>query len=174
MHNRHERVTCATPEQLVALVSDFDAIWPKSLAPPPRRLETGLYEVPPMRWQEIARPGAIRAFHVTWPEELDAQHWFELQTVDKATVLRHIIDGRAFGAYMAIWTEKIEPRHDLILEALFDTVELSSTLNRRSRRRRSAADTSRSWPSGSAGRLDSPPRSARISGRSHETTRNCP
>ena len=123
MHNRHLRVTCATPEQLVALVSDFDAIWPRSLAPPPRRLETGVYEAPPMIWQETARPGAIRAFHVTWPEELDAQHWFELQPVDNAMVLRHIIDGRAFGAYMAIWTDKIEPRHDLILEALLDNVE---------------------------------------------------
>ena len=76
-----------------------------------------------MIWQEIARPGAIRAFHITWPEELDAQHWFELQAIDNATVLRHIIDGWAFGAYVAIWTDKIEPRHDLIIEALLDNVE---------------------------------------------------
>jgi hypothetical protein len=122
IYNRHQRVASATPEQLVALVSDFDAIWPRSLAPPPRPREDGIYEVPPMIWREVARPGAIRAFQVIFPEELRAQHWFELQPLDSGTLIHHTIDGQAYGAGMAIWLDRIEPRHDLILAALLDNI----------------------------------------------------
>jgi hypothetical protein len=119
----HERVTSATPEQLVPLVSDFDAIWPKSLAPPPRPLGNGVYEAPPMIWQEISRAGATRAFRVAAPEELQAEHWFELHPVAGGTLVRHTINGQAHGRYIAIWLEKISPRHDVILEALLDNIE---------------------------------------------------
>jgi hypothetical protein len=38
-------------------------------------------------------------------------------------VLRHTIDGEAFGEYEAIWRERIEPLHNLVLEALLDNVQ---------------------------------------------------
>jgi hypothetical protein len=37
--------------------------------------------------------------------------------------LRHTVDGYADGRYEAIWRERIEPGHDVVLEALFDHVE---------------------------------------------------
>jgi hypothetical protein len=123
MRNRHERVISATPEQLAGLLSDFDAIWPTQIAPAPRPLGDGRYEASPMIWEEFERPGAIRAFRVIVPEELQGQHWFEVQAVDGGTLVRCTVDGEAFGEYQAIWRDRIEPRHDLILEALLDNIE---------------------------------------------------
>ncbi len=66
--NRHERLIAAPPERIAALVADFDRIWPARLAPVPtasagdRRYDTGL-----MIWEEIDRPGAVRAFRVRQP-----------------------------------------------------------------------------------------------------------
>ena len=57
------------------------------------------------------------------PDELQGEHWFELKLARGATVLRHTVEGCAAGKYEATWCERIEPRHDLILEALFDNVE---------------------------------------------------
>jgi hypothetical protein len=34
-----------------------------------------------------------------------------------------VIEGGTVGKYEAIWCERIEPLHDLILEALLDNVE---------------------------------------------------
>ena len=76
-----------------------------------------------MRWQEFDRPGAVRAFRVVSPPELRAEHWFEVEPVKDGTVLRHTIDGEAFGEYEAIWRDRIEPGHDLVLEALLDNVQ---------------------------------------------------
>jgi len=44
-----------------------------------------------------------------------------------ATVLRHTLEGCATGKYEAIWHARIEPLHDLILEALLDNVEAAAT-----------------------------------------------
>jgi hypothetical protein len=123
MRNRHERVISATPEQLAGLLSDFDAIWPTQIAPAPRPLGDRRYEASPMIWEEFERPGAIRAFRVILPEELQGQHWFEVQAVDVGTLVRHTVDGEAFGEYEAIWRDRIQPRHDLILEAILDNLE---------------------------------------------------
>jgi hypothetical protein len=60
---------------------------------------------------------------VTRPDELKAEHWFELRPSGGATVLRHTIEGHATGRYEAIWRERIEPLHDLVMEALLDNVE---------------------------------------------------
>jgi hypothetical protein len=76
-----------------------------------------------MIWEEFERPGAIRAFRVILPEEVQVQHWFEVQAVDGGTLVRHTVDGEAFGGYEAIWRDRIEPHHGLILEALFDNIE---------------------------------------------------
>jgi hypothetical protein len=123
MRNRHERVIPATPEQLAGLLADFDAIWPTQIAPAPRPLGGGHYQASHMVWEEVERPGAVRAFRVILPEELQAQHWFEVQAVEGGTLVRHTVDDEAFGQYEAIWRNRIEPRHDLILEALSDNIE---------------------------------------------------
>ena len=80
-----------------------------------------------MLWEEFDRPGAARAFRVVRPEALQGEHWFELELAHGATLLRHTIEGYATGTYEAIWRERIEPLHDLILEALLDNVEAAAS-----------------------------------------------
>ena len=123
IRNHHERVVGAPPERVAALIADFDRIWPTEIAPAPRPQGDRLYDAGPMLWEELDRPGAARAFRVVRPDGLRAEHWFELEPADGATVLRHTIEGCAVGRYEAIWRERIEPLHDLILEALLDRVE---------------------------------------------------
>jgi|SRR5215813_2899235 len=121
--NRHERVVAAPPERVVALIADFGRVWPTQIAPAPRRQGPRLYDAGLMLWEEFDRPGAARAFRVTRPAELEAEHWFDVQPSGSVTVLRHTVEGHAAGRYEAIWSERIEPLHDLIMEALLDNVE---------------------------------------------------
>ena len=120
--NVHERTIETSPGQLEAIVADLDGIWPAQISPAPypdgELLRTGT-----MRWQEFDRPGAVRAFRVVSPPELRGEHWFEVQPVKDGTVLRHTIDGEVFGEYEAIWRDRVEPLHDLVLEALLDNVQ---------------------------------------------------
>ena len=124
--NRHERIIAAAPERIIALILDFDRIWPTQIAPAPRLHGNGLYDAGLMLWQEYDRPGAARAFRVAKPDELQGEHWFELGVAQGGTVLRHTIQGCAAGKYEAIWRERMEPLHDLILEALLDNVEAAA------------------------------------------------
>jgi hypothetical protein len=121
--NRHERILPAPPERIASLIADFDRIWPTEIGPAPRLVEAGLYEAGRMLWQEVGRPGALRAFRVIRPDELRLEHWFEAEPAAGATVLRHTVEGYADGRYEAIWRERIEPVHDVEVEALFDHVE---------------------------------------------------
>jgi len=121
--NRHERMVAAPPERIAALIADFDRVWPTEIAPAPRLQGHRLYDAGLMRWEEFDRPGAARAFRVVGPDGLRGEHWFELELVEGATVLRHTLEGCAVGKYEAIWCERIEPLHNLILEALLDNVE---------------------------------------------------
>jgi hypothetical protein len=124
--NRHERRVAAPPEQVAALIADFGRVWPTQIAPAPRRQGRRLYDAGLMLWEEFDRPGALRAFRVVRPDELQGEHWFELEHAGGATVLRHTIEGCAAGKYEAIWRERIEPLHDRILEALLDNVEAAA------------------------------------------------
>jgi len=121
--NRHERILPAPPERIAPLIADFDRIWPTEIGPAPRRVEDRLYEAGRMLWQEVDRPGALRAFRVISPDELRLEHWFEAEPAAGATVLRHTVEGYADGRYEAIWRDRIEPVHDVEVEALFDHVE---------------------------------------------------
>jgi len=125
--NRHERIIAATPERIAALVADFDRIWPTQITPAPRLHGHRLYDAGLMLWEEYDRPGAARAFRVTRPAELQGEHWFELGVAQGRTILRHTIQGCAAGKYETIWRERIEPLHDLILEALLDNVEAAAS-----------------------------------------------
>jgi hypothetical protein len=121
--SRHERVVSASPERIAALITEFDRVWPTEVGPAPRPLGDGLYDVGVMRWEEFDRPGAARAFRVVSPAEFQGEHWFELEPADGATTVRHTVDGWADGAFEAVWTERIAPRHDVTLERLLDKLE---------------------------------------------------
>jgi len=123
IRNIHERTIAATPEQIAQLLADFDGIWPTQLAPAPRAQSERLYKTSMMLWQEYDRPGAARAFRVLSPAELQGEHWFELERVPAGTVIRHTVQGEALGDCEAIWQDRIEPAHDIILEAVFDNIE---------------------------------------------------
>jgi hypothetical protein len=120
---RHERVISAPPERVAELVSDFEAIWPTQMAPPPRPLGDRRYREGPMVWEEFDRPGAIRAFRVISPEQLRGEHWFEVQPIEGGALIRHTIVGEAVGEYAEIWRDRIEPVHERILEAVLDNIE---------------------------------------------------
>src|SRR5260370_28274529 len=124
--NSHERVIAAPPERIAALIADFDRVWPTQIGPAARLQGPRLYDAGPMLWEEFDRPGAARAFRVVRPDELHGEHWFELEPAEDATILRHTLVGRAAGKYEAIWRERIEPLHDLILEALLDNIEAAA------------------------------------------------
>jgi hypothetical protein len=98
----------------------------KAHAPAPRRQGQRLYDAGLSSGKRsIARALLVRS---GWSgrDELEAEHWFEVEPADGATVLRHTIEGSAAGRYEAIWVERIEPLHDLILEALLDNVEAAA------------------------------------------------
>jgi hypothetical protein len=120
---RHERIIAATPERIAALIADFDRVWQTEIAPAPRLRDDGLYDAGVMLWQEVDRPGAARAFRVVKPDEMPAEHWFELEPAEGGTVLRHSVQGHAAGKYEAIWSEQLQPLHDRIVEALFDNID---------------------------------------------------
>jgi len=126
IQNRHERVVSAPQERIAALIADFDRVWPTAIAPAPRPLGHRRYDAGLMLWEEFDRPGAARAFRVVRPDGMQAKHWFALDGADGATIVRHIIDGTASGKYEAIWSERIGPLHDLILEALLDNVQAAA------------------------------------------------
>ncbi|MBO0837621.1 MAG: hypothetical protein J2P28_19210 [Actinobacteria bacterium] len=121
--NRHERVLTASAERLAPLIADFDSIWPTEMGPVPRLVGDRLYEAGLMLWREVDRPGALRAFRVVKPGELRLEHWFEAESTAGGTLLRHTVVGYAIGRYEAIWRERIEPGHDMVLEALLDNVQ---------------------------------------------------
>ena len=124
--NHHERIIAATPERIAAHIADFDRNWPTQIAPAPRLHGHRLYDAGLMLWEEYDRPGAARAFRVARPDELQGEHWFELGAAQGGTVVRHTIQGCAAGKYEAIWRERVEPLHDLILEALLDNIEAAA------------------------------------------------
>jgi hypothetical protein len=119
----HERMFAAPPGLIAPLIADFDRVWPTEITPAPRLHGRRLYDAGLMLWEEFDRPGAARAFRVVRPEALQAEHWFELELAESATVLRHTIEGCAAGKYEAIWHERLKPLHDRILEALLNNIE---------------------------------------------------
>jgi hypothetical protein len=124
--NHHERVVAAQPERIAALIADFDRVWPTQITPAPRPQGPGLYKAGPMLWEEYDRPDATRAFRMVGPEGLAGEHWFALDRVEGGTLVRHTVQGEAVGESEALWRERIEPVHDLVLEALLDNVEVGA------------------------------------------------
>lgn len=121
--NHHERLFAASPERVAELLADLGGVWPTELAPAPVEHHGGALRVGPMLWQEIERPGAVRAFRVVAPGDLQAEHWFEVAPQDGGSILRHRVVGRAVGEFARVWLERMQPLHDRILEGLLDNVE---------------------------------------------------
>jgi hypothetical protein len=67
VHNVHERMVAATPEQIAPLIADLDRIWPTQITPAPRPQGERLYKTARMLWHEYDRLGAVRAFRVVAP-----------------------------------------------------------------------------------------------------------
>lgn len=178
--NRHERLLMAPPERLAPLIDDFDRIWPTQLGPAPQLVGDRLYEAGRMLWREFDRPGALRAFRVVKPDELRVEHWFEAESAAGATILRHTVEGYAIGRYEAIWRERIEPSHDVELEALLDNVQAAvsrDALLRRFGVARGAAGAggprSRTGRTGDGGRSGPPASRARRTGRVGRSRPGC-
>ncbi len=133
IRNRHERTVAASPAEIATLIADFDLVWPTQIGPAPRRRGHRLYEAGLFLWEEFDRPGAARAFRVVRPDEMQAEHWFEVERAGGATVLRHTVEGRAAGDFETIWRDRIEPFHDRVLEALLDNVETAVASGRLTR-----------------------------------------
>lgn len=121
--NHHERVITAASERIAPVIADLDRVWPAEIAPAPRPVGDRRYQAGPMLWEEVSRPGALRAFRVLEPDELRLEHWFEVAPAADGTVLRHTVAGQATGRCAALWRERIEPVHDVVLEALLDNVQ---------------------------------------------------
>jgi hypothetical protein len=109
--------------RIAALIGDFDRVWPPRFAPAPRQVGPGRYHAGLMVWEEFGRPGAARAFRVVSPDELRGEHWFELEPDGSGTLVRHTIEGTATGKYEAIWSERIGPAHEAVMEALLDHLQ---------------------------------------------------
>jgi hypothetical protein len=159
IRNVHERTIAAPSERIAALIADFGCIWPTRLGPAPRPRGDRIYQAGRMTWEEFDRPGAARAFRVLGPGGLQVEHWFELEPAADATVLRHTVEGRAVGKYEEIWRERIEPGHDVVLEALLDNVESTAASGGRPAHPENA-DGSRN-----RGRVPEPRRGHRAGGR---------
>lgn len=123
IQNSHHRLVIASSDRIADLLADLDRVWPTQLAPAPRLRANGLYDAGPMLWQETEPPRTVRAFRVVKPSGLQAEHAFELEPLGAGTVVRHTVRGRAVGEWEALWRDRIEPLHDLILEALLDNLE---------------------------------------------------
>ena len=120
VHNVHERAFTAPPERVSALFEDMSRLWP----PPVPRREDGNLRMGLMVWQPVDRGAAPAAFRIVSPDEFPAEHWFEAQSDGEAgTILRHTIDGEAVGDFETIWRDRVEPMHDVYIEALFDRAE---------------------------------------------------
>ena len=122
IHNVHERSLPATPEDVTALFADMLQLWPSpERAPKP---EGDLLRVGPMLWQGVERPGAVLAYDIVGPPDLRGSHWFEVDaTSSGGSRLRHPVEGEAVGDFEPVWRDRIEPMHDLYIEAIFDRAE---------------------------------------------------
>lgn len=123
VHNVHERVLTAPPEQVAALFENMDPLWPTDVFPAPEP-EEGALRIGPMLWQPVERADAAAAFRIVDPAEFPAEHWFEVEPDGQGgTTLRHTVAGEAVGEFEPVWRQLVEPMHNAYIEALFDRAQ---------------------------------------------------
>ncbi len=116
VHNVHERKLAAPPERVTALFDDMSRLWP---APVPRP-ENGNLRLGLMLW----RRDEPASYRIVAPPEFPGRHWFEVAADGSGgTILRHTVAGEAVGEFEEIWRDRVEPMHDVYIEALFDRAE---------------------------------------------------
>ena len=77
-----------------------------------------------MLWQPVEREGSPRAWDVVEPDGLRASHWFEVvDGSDGGAIMRHTIEGEAVGEFEPMWRDRVEPLHDVYIEAMFDRAQ---------------------------------------------------
>jgi hypothetical protein len=118
--NVHERLLTAAPEDVAAVFGDMSRVWPD---PVPAPLDGDL-QMGPMLWRRFDRPGSPAAFSMAGPPEFPGEHWFEVGSDGRGgSVLRHTIAAEAIGDFEEVWRDRIEPMHNVYIEALFDKVQ---------------------------------------------------
>ena len=120
VRNVHERRLAASPERVSALFEDIDGLWPT----PVPRPEDGKLRLGLMVWQRDDRA----SYRIVAPPEFPGRHWFEVEPDGgSGTILRHTVAGEAVGDFEEIWRDRVEPMHDVYIEALFDRAEEALT-----------------------------------------------
>jgi len=123
VHNVHERTLSAAPEQVEALFTDLEQLWPTHLLPAPQE-EGDALRLGTMLWRLFERPGAARAYEIVEPAGFHASHWFEVdEGSNGGAILRHTVEGEAVGEFEPAWRERIEPLHNVYIEAMFDRAQ---------------------------------------------------
>jgi carbon monoxide dehydrogenase subunit G len=123
VHNVHERRVAAPPDEVTALFSDMDRLWPTQMYPAPQPVD-GRLRVGPMLWQPVERSDAPAAYRIVSPADFPADHWFDVRPDGQGgTLLRHTVEGDAVGPFESVWRDRIEPLHDAFIEALFDRAQ---------------------------------------------------
>jgi hypothetical protein len=116
VHNVHERKLAAPPAEVSALLEDLDSLWPS----PVPRPEDGMLRLGPMLWQRDDQA----SYRIVEPPEFPGRHWFEVvPDGEDASILRHTVEGEAVGEFEEIWRDRVEPMHDVYIEALLDRAE---------------------------------------------------
>jgi hypothetical protein len=120
IHNVHERVLNASPDDVGALLDEVDRLWPTQ----PQR-ERDRLRLDPIAFEVLEhRPKERITFRIVHPEGFDADHWLEVEpTADGRAVLRHVLDGDVTGSAEALWRGGLERGHNWYSEALLDRAE---------------------------------------------------
>ncbi|GIH61557.1 hypothetical protein [Microbispora siamensis] len=128
VHNVHERVVSATPDQvwdvLGTLGSERDRLWPLpgTFALPEGLAEGAPVRHGPMRYQVgVVEPGSRLWFDT--PGGFSGGHGFTLTPTEGGTLVRHEVKGRTLGAMRLLWPLVIRRRHNAVVEALLDNLD---------------------------------------------------
>lgn len=133
MRNIHERHIKASAERvgvvLETLATDHDQLWPGATWAPmilDRGLEPGSHGGHAGIGYTVSahEPGRLVKFAFDRSSGIDGTHALSVVDCgDGTSLLRHVIDGRAHGAMIALWPLAVRWGHDALVEDAFDLAE---------------------------------------------------
>lgn len=133
--NVHERFLPGREEEIGLLIDTLggpeDMLWPRRLWPPltlwgPREEGTPAGHGPIRYVVDRYEAGRNLTFRFTAPEGFEGSHRFEVEEVDRGTILRHVIEMDVSGPALLSWALVLRPLHDAILE---DALTLAEGIN---------------------------------------------